>query len=138
MAIRINNAVAAAMCDAAVDLADAGAGAATVQIRSGAQPAVNGALSGTLLAEFTLSDPAFGAASPDGTDATAAGASFPKTTTGAATGTAGYGAVLDSDDNVLWTGVCGQGSGDFNLSNTSIASGQTVNLNSLNFNVLQQ
>ena len=137
MAIRIYNAVAATAADAVVDSVDDGAGAGKVEIRSGAQPAVNGALTGTLLATFTLSDPAFGNAAADGTDATAAGASFPKATTGAADGTAGYGAVLDSDDNVKWTGVCGQGSGDFNLSNTSIANGQTVNLNSLNYNFLQ-
>ncbi len=128
MTRRIYNSTAQASCDGMVDQVDAGAGAGTVQIRTGAQPAVNGALSGTLLVTFTMSDPAFGAASASGSGATATAASLPKTATAAATGTAGYGAVLDSNSNVLWTGTVATSAADFIIDNTSINSGQTVNL----------
>lgn len=131
MALRIYNAVSEAQGNALVDTPDDGAGAGKVEIRSGAQPALNGALSGTLLAEFTLSDPAFGAAAAAGSGAVATAAGLPITdAAAAATGTAGYGAVLDSDDNVKWTGTvtATSGGGDFEIDNTSITSGQEVQL----------
>jgi hypothetical protein len=89
---------------------------------------------GTLLAEFTLSVPAFGAptvASPS----VATGASMPKTTTGAATGTAGSYRVVNASNVMLWEGT---GSTAVNtsaaqviLTNLSISTGQTVNLVSM-------
>ena len=64
MATRLPTAARNAACDAVVDLLDAGAGAGTIKIYTGSQPAsANDAASGTLLATITLSDPAFGAAS---------------------------------------------------------------------------
>ena len=128
MTLRIYNTTAQASCDGMVDQVDAGAGAGTVQIRTGAQPAVNGANSGTLLCTFTMSDPAFGAAAASGSGAVATAAGLPKTATAAATGTAGYGAVLDSNSNILWTGTGGTAGTDFITANASITSGQTVNL----------
>lgn len=133
MTLRIYDAVAEAQADAAVDSVDAGAAAGRVEIRTGAQPTVNAALSGTLLATFTLGDPAYGAAAASGSGAVASGAGLPIGTTGAATDTAGYGAVLDSDGNIKWTGTVGVGSGDFQLDNLSIATGQTVNLTALSY-----
>jgi hypothetical protein len=107
-----------AACDAVVDLVDAGSGAGKVRIRA----------SSTLLAEITLADPAFGAASTG----VATGASFPRSDTSAdASGTADNYQILDSDNNVIISGTVGEGSGDISLDNTDIAAGQTVTLTSL-------
>jgi hypothetical protein len=107
-----------AACDGVVDLVDAGAGAGKLKIRA----------SGTLLAEITLADPAFGAASAG----VATGASFPRSDTSAdASGTADNYQITDSDDNVIISGTVGEGSGDISLDNTDIAAGQTVTINSL-------
>ena len=96
MAVRISTAARNAACDAVVDLIDGGAGAGVLRIYSGAQPATPATSpSGTLLAEFTLSDPAFGAASSGAAtlDVTPA-----LTDTGIADGTAGWCRFLDSTE----------------------------------------
>lgn len=50
-----------ALCNALVDAIDAGAGAGTLEIRTGAAPAATtDADTGTLLATLTFSDPAYG------------------------------------------------------------------------------
>lgn len=140
MTVRLYNATAEAGTNAMVDKLEDGAAAGKVEIRTGAQPAVNVALTGTLLAEFTMSDPAFGNATGNGTSATATALSMPKTdAAAAATGAAGYGAVLDSDDTVLWTGTVTAtgGGGDFEIDNVSITSGQEVQLTSWTFSLAQ-
>ena len=122
----LSNATKAAALDAIVDRVDAGSGPGKLQIFTDAY--------GTMLAEFTLSDPAFGAATvADPSVVTAAG--MPKTTTGAATGTAGSFRVVDSDNVMMWEG---SGSTAVNtaaamvvLTNLSITTGQTVNLVSM-------
>lgn len=107
-----------AACDAVVDLVDAGAGAGKLKIRA----------SSTLLAEITLADPAFGAAS----NGVATGASFPRSDSSAnASGTADNYQITDSDDTVIISGTVGEGTGDIQLDNTDIAAGQTVTINSL-------
>lgn len=115
-----------AMCDALVDLLDAGSGAGTIQIRSGTRPAdPNTTATGTLLATVTLIDPAFGAASTG-----AATLSDPVAVTAVATGTATWFRALDStgaavmDGRVTATG----GGGDLTLSTTSITSGLSVDI----------
>lgn len=122
-----------------VDLVDAGSGVGKVEIYSGTQPAVNGSLTGTLLASFDLDDPAFGNAAASGSGAVATAASLPIASVGLAAGAAGYGAVVDSDDTVRWTGtvtVTG-GGGDFTIDNTSIAVDQVVNLTAFTFTLPQ-
>ncbi len=140
MAIRVYNGPAEAAGNAIVDSVDDGAAAGRVEIRTGAQPAINAALTGTLLATFTMSDPAFGAMVADGSGADAAAAGLPLTDASAdATGTAGYGAVLDSDGNVKWTGTVGATSSgeDFEIDNTSITIGQEVQLTAFTFTQAQ-
>ena len=63
----ISNDAAKAACDAVVDLLDAGAGAAKVQIYDGSQPANPdvAVTTQTKLAELTCNDPAFGDAADD-------------------------------------------------------------------------
>lgn len=129
MATRIPTAARNAACDAVVDLADAGAGAATIEVRTGSQPAsANDSATGTLLATFTCADPAFGAAS----SGVATLASTPRSTTGAADGTAGWFRMKDStgatvmDGSVTATG----GGGQIELNTTTISTGVNVQLTS--------
>lgn len=127
MAIRIPNTLRNAACDLVVDALDAGAGAATVEIRTGSQPATaDTAVSGTLLATFTLADPAFGASS----SGTATLASTPRSTTGAVAGTAGWFRAKDStgatcfDGSVTATG----GGGDLQLNTTTVSVGVALDI----------
>lgn len=105
---------------------DAGAGAGTIQIRSGTRPAAPSVTAtGTLLATVTLIDPAFGA--PTAGVATIAD---PAGVTAAATGTASWFRGFDStgaavcDGSVTATG----GGGDLTLASTSVVSGTTVDI----------
>lgn len=96
-----------------------------LQIRTGAQPANCAAAdSGSLLAELTLPS--------DWANAASSGAStLAGTWTGTATGT-GTAAHFRLKDSAGTTthmqGSVGQGTGDLSLDNTSIVSGQTVNI----------
>ncbi|MQB01470.1 MAG: hypothetical protein GEU78_14455 [Actinobacteria bacterium] len=118
MAVTIPTASQDAACDAIVDLADAGTGAGTLQIRSGTKPAPNDTASGTLLAEFTLANPAFGA-SASGT-ATLQGT--PLATVGLADGEATWFRALDGDDATVLDGSVSAtgGGGDLELNTTTI------------------
>jgi hypothetical protein len=97
-------------------------------IYTGTQPSKTAAPTGTLLATFTL------AATP-GTD-TAGVYTFtlPANVTGAASGTPGYGRMIDgtTDDGTHTQDQfsCGVGSGEMNFSST-IASGGTVSITSM-------
>jgi len=129
MAIRLPAASRNAACDAVVDRVDAGAGAGTIQIRSGTQPAsADSAATGTLLATVTLSDPAFGPAS----NGSASLAGVPLSAVAVADGTAGWFRMLDSNGNTVLDGsvsVTG-GGGDLQLSTTTITTGLTVEITS--------
>lgn len=130
MATRIPGNAQNAAVDAVVDRIDAGAGAGTLKIYTGAQPAdADDAESGSLLATFTLADPAYGAAAAGA----AALSGTPRTVAASGTGTAGWFRIEDStgvnclDGSVTATG----GGGDLELDNTSIASGQDVTITAL-------
>lgn len=114
MALTLSTKARNAACDAVVDLADEGAGAGKLKIKD----------SSTLLCTITLSDPAFGAASTG--VATAAGT--PLSGVGVAAGDADNFDVTDSDDEVMWSGTVGVGTGDLQLDNVSIAVDQVVNV----------
>lgn len=135
MGLRLSTAARDAAANAIVDLIDVG-GPGYLRIYSGAQPAGPGTSpSGTLLAEFALSNPAFGAASTgvctlDITPAV-------EDTSANATGTAGYFRLLTAaeqagtglgviDGTVTATG----GGGDLTLNTVSIVSGATVTVTS--------
>lgn len=104
---------------AAVALANSG----FIAVYSGAQPALNGALTGTQLAEATFGATAFG------TPAAAAGtvtATANTITSGtiANSGTAGYFAILKSDNTtVVMTGSVGTSGADLNLSSLVFVAG---------------
>lgn len=130
MATRLSTASRNAASDAVVDRLDAGSGAATVEIRSGTQPAsANDVASGTLLCTVTLSDPAFGSSS----SGTASLAGVPLSGTGVANGTAGWARFKDSDGNVVLDGsvTATGGGGQIELATTTISTGLTVQVTSL-------
>lgn len=115
-----------AIAAAAVSLIDAGSGAGTLKIYTGSRPAGPAtAATGTLLAEFTLNDPAFATAAAVATlDIT------PEIADSAAnnTGTAGYARFADSDGNgrLDCTVTATGGGGEITLNTTSIVSGAVV------------
>jgi hypothetical protein len=128
VATRISTAAQNAAANAITALVDAGPAAGTVQVRTGAQPAsANDPATGTLLATFTLEDPAFGAA-------VAGVATFDATpiltTTGVAAGTAGWFRMLDSTGAVVLDGAVGTVGQQLNLNTTSISIGLTVEITS--------
>ncbi|MFF4600541.1 hypothetical protein [Amycolatopsis sp. NPDC001319] len=128
MATRLPDLSQQAAADAVVDRTDAG-GAGSLKIYSGTQPAdADTAPSGTLLVSIALAATAFGSASSAGT---ASLASTPRSGTGVAAGTAGWYRVVSGGGATVYDGAVG--SGELVLDNTSIAVGQTVNINSLTY-----
>lgn len=126
MALRIPTASRNAACDAVVDRLDAGAAAGTIDVRTGSQPAsANDAATGTLLATFTLADPAFAAAVTGVADIDA---DPDLATTGVAAGTAGWFRAKDSDGNTVFDGAVTAtgGGGELELSTTTISVGLDV------------
>jgi len=119
MAVTYATDVKTARMNAVVTEIDAGASAGVLQIGTSAM--------GTVLAEFTLSDPC-------GTVTTGVltFSGFPKSDTSAnASGTAAAARIRDSDGNDVITGLTVGTSGtDIILDSVSITSGQTVTLNS--------
>ena len=133
----LSNAAAIAALDAVVDLIDAGAAAGTVIIYDGTEPADADTAITTqnVLAQITLDDPAFGAASDNSPGAIASASNLPKTDTSAdATGTATFFRVLDSNSNVVMQGdvTATAGGGDMTLNSTSIVAGAAVRITSFN------
>jgi hypothetical protein len=128
MASQVPNATRSAAADAAVNRLDGGAGAGTVQIRTGSQPAdPDDAATGTLLCTITLNDPAFGAA-VDGVktaDVTPA-----LTAAAVATGTAGWYRGLDSNAASVIDGAVSAsgGGGEMQLNTTALVSGVDVTI----------
>ena len=131
MPVRISDNARNAAAAAIALLVDGGPAAGHLRIYTGAQPAtVATAPTGTLLLDFTLSDPAYaapagGSAALDVTPAVAAVAG--------ASGTAGWFRLSDStgtgvvDGDVTATG----GGGDIELVTAAITSGVTVTITAL-------
>jgi hypothetical protein len=127
MAITLTTAARNAACNAIVDLIDLGAAAnGTIVIYAGG-------VGGTTLATFTTAGTAFGSASTGA----ATLASTPLSTTASGTGTANAFQVRDQDAAEVFRGsvTATGGGGDVTIDNTSITSGQTVNLTSFTFTV---
>lgn len=128
MGMRLATATRNAIASALTALIDVGT-VGTIKVYTGAQPATpNTAASGTLLATFTLSDPAFGA--PATGVATLAGT--PITTTGLAAGDAGWFRVADSAGNAVYDGVVTVtgGGGQLQLNTVTISVGVDVQITS--------
>lgn len=101
-----------------------------LELYTGGQPALNGSLTGTLLATLTFGSTAFGASSASGGIVTATANAITSGTAGN-TGTAGYFAILKTDNStVVATGSVGTSGADLNLSTLSIVSGSVVSCSS--------
>lgn len=128
MTLRFSVATCNALADAATALANAGAGAGKVRVYSGPQPAsADDAPTGTLLLEFTLNDPAWGAA--------VAGISLLDvvpaiSATGLADGTAGWFRMLDSNNATIMDGAAATSGAEINLSTTAITTELEVTITS--------
>lgn len=130
MAARLSTAARNAAANAIAALADAGPAAGTVQVRTGAQPATpDDAATGTLLATFTLADPAYAAAVAG---VAALDATPTLSTTAVADGTAGWFRLLDSTGAAVLDGAVGTVGQQMNLSTVTIGTGATIELTSGN------
>lgn len=133
----ISNAAAIAACNGIVDLLDGGSGAGKLRIYDGSRPADvdTAVVAQTLLAELTLSDPAFGNAADGTGKATATANSITDDSSANATGTASWFRAVDSDDNAIIDGNVGTSDADLVLNSVSIVSGGTVSVTSWTFSV---
>lgn len=96
-----------------------------VAVYTGAQPALDGALTGTQLAEATFGATAFAAATASAGTVTA-NANAITSGTIANTGNAGYMALLKSDNaTVVATGSVGTSGADMTVNTTSFVTGAT-------------
>ena len=117
------------MLDEIAALVDGGVGAGLLRIYDGTRPASGGTAT-TLLAELTMSDPAFGAAAAAALTANA----ITDDSSANATGTATWFRIVDSTGAFVIDGDVGTSGSDLNLSTTSIVSGGTVSVTSLVIN----
>lgn len=132
MAFRLATDTRDQACNAIVDDIDAGAGAGTIAIRTGAQPTnVGDADTGTLLGTLTFSDPAFG----NSATGTATASAITSDTSADASGTAGHFRIKDSTPAIHSDGTCGQGTGDLNFNNNVIVAGGTIAISSFTVTV---
>lgn len=97
-----------------------------IEIYTGGQPSLNGALTGTLLVTLTFGATAFASSTASGGTVTATANSITNGTAGN-TGTAGYFALVKTDGTtVVMTGSVGTSGADLNLSTLSIVAGAVV------------
>lgn len=123
--LKLATAARNAAADGVVDLVDAGAGAGTLKIYSGAVPTTGNDEGSGLLATVTFADPAFGAASTG-----VASATDPASVTISSTGTAASFVVEDSTGANVFVGdvTATGGGGTLTLATTSLASGGTLDI----------
>jgi len=132
---RISNAAAIAACDAIVDRLDIG-GAGKLRIYDGTQPndpdtAVS---SQVLLAELTLSNPAFGNAADANPGGRATASSITADSSADATGTATWFRAINGSGTAVIDGSVGTTSSfDLQLNTTSIVAGGNVAVTSWTF-----
>lgn len=109
-----------------------------LEIFSGSQPAVDAANTGTKIARLTFGATAFGASSSAGGIVTAT-ANAIASDTSAVGGTAGYFALMKSDDvTIVATGSVGTSGADLNLNSLVISAGATVSCSSFTITQPQQ
>lgn len=101
-----------------------------LRIYTGAQPAVDGAISGTLLVQLTFGATAFSAATAAGAGGSMSANAISSGTAGNS-GTAGYFALVKTDGTtVVGTGAVGTSGAELNLSTTTINSGNVISVSS--------
>jgi len=125
---RITTASRSVCADALVDLIDAGAGAGTIKIYDGTQPAGpdTAITTQTLLATLTFSDPAFGAAASGSATASA----ITDDSSADATGTATWARIADSDGLAIFDCDVADAGATLNLNTVSLVAGGIVRITS--------
>lgn len=124
--------------NAAVNAVTALLNSGFIKVYSGSQPAVDAAVTGTLLATMTFGATAFGSSSASGSGATATANAITSGTAGN-TGTAGYFALVKSDNTtVVGTGSVGTSGADLNFNTLSIVSGANVSCSAFTVTMPQQ
>ena len=126
MTIAIEETIRNAPLDALTAALDAGAGPALLRIYDGVRPASGGAVT-TLLAELTMSDPSFPAASAGSMTAN----SISDDTSANATGTATWFRLVDSDLNFVADGDVGTSGADINFNTVAIVAGSNIAVTSM-------
>lgn len=126
MALAFVEALRNARLDEITAKIDAGTGAGKLRIYDGTRPATGGTAT-TLLAELTMSDPSFPAASSGQMTAN----TITDDSSADNTGTATWFRIVDSDNNFVVDGDVGTSGSDLNLNSTSITAGVTVEVTSL-------
>ena len=130
--LKLAAAVAIAGCNAMVALTNGG----KIAVYDGAQPADPSVAVTTQkkLVEFTLLDPAFGAAVDGGVGATAT-LNLPSAEPALDDGTATWFRVVDDADAALWDGdvTDTSGNGDMKISSTNVVQGIDVSIVSLTY-----
>ena len=108
-----------------------------IKIYTGAQPALNGAVTGTLLVTLTFGAAAFAAAAASGGTVTALAIAIASGTAGNS-GTAGYFALVKSDTTtVVATGTVGTSNANLIGPSTAITNGANVSCSSFQITQLQ-
>jgi hypothetical protein len=108
-----------------------------VAVYSGSQPALDGGLTGTQLAEAEFGNPAFPTAVASGGTVTATANAITSGTV-AATGTAGYMALLKADNaTVIMTGSVGTSAADLILNTLSFVIGAAFAVTAGSFSQVQ-
>jgi len=108
-----------------------------LKIYTGAQPALDGAVTGTLLVTLTFSATAFATATASGGTVTATANAITSGTAGNK-GTAGYFALVKSDNStVVATGTVGTSGCNLNGPSTSITASSNVSCSSFQITQLQ-
>lgn len=123
--LRLATAVRTSRAQVIASALDAGSGAATLKVYTGAQPATpETAASGTLLATIALADPAASVAS----GVLTLDCDPVPSAVAVATGTAGWGRVADSAGVAVFDGSVGTSGTDFVIGSTTVATGDTMSL----------
>jgi hypothetical protein len=108
-----------------------------LEIWSGSQPALNGGLTGTKLAKLALGNPFETSNAASGGVVTVIATAI-TASSALVSGTAGYFALLKSDDaTVVATGTVGLSGADLSFSSLSIISGAVVSCSSLTITVAE-
>ena len=126
MAVTLATGLASAMADQVTAKVDAGVAAGTLKVYTGGKPATaETAATGTLLATFTLTDPSFAAAA---SGVITLDADPDLSATVAASGTAGWFRIADSNGVAVMDGTVGTTGADLNFSSVAWVSGGTVTI----------